>query len=104
MGVDNINKFNANEIFSMDTHAGQHARIISDSVHGRDGAAGAAVAPAVIDQQLSAARLEGREVRIHRFHETGALLGEGSVAVEIEGAPVPVGVLVGDVAEDAQVD
>src|SRR5262249_34934635 len=70
---------------------------------GGDRAAGTSVAPTVIDEELAPARFEFGQVGVDGMDLFSVEERSFDVLFEIEGAPVPGGVLVGDVAEHVDV-
>src|SRR5439155_8055012 len=84
-------------------HLFQDGLVIRDSIERRYGAAGAPVAPTVIDEKLAPARFEFGQVGVDGLNFFSVEDGSFDVLFEVEVAPVPGGVLVGDVAEHVDV-
>ena len=60
------------------------------------------IGPAVIDEQLAAVFREGREMGIEVVHVLVDVIRLCCVTLQVEGSPVPVGIVIDDVAELVQ--
>jgi hypothetical protein len=58
----------------------------------------------VIDEKFPTMSPKGEKIRIHGVDETGFLVDQGGIAVQVERAPVPRRVFVGDEPEHTHVD
>ena len=79
-------------------HPLQDGLVIGDGIERRDRAARTSVAPTVIDEELASARLEFGEVGVDGVDFPAVEERAFGVFFEVEGSPVPGGILVGDVA------
>ena len=84
-------------------HVFQDGLVIRDGIQGGDRAAGTSVAPTVIDEELAPARFEFRQVRVDGVDFFPVQECSFDVLFEVEAAPIPGGVLIGDVAEHVDV-
>src|SRR4051794_18916463 len=80
-------------------HVFQDGFVIGDGIKGGYRAAGTPVAPTVIDEELTPARFEFGQVRVDGVDFFPVEECSFDVLFEVEVAPIPSGVLIGDVAE-----
>src|SRR5258708_25253830 len=81
----------------------QDGLVIRDGIQGGDRAAGTSVAPTVIHEELASASFEFRQVRVGRVDFLPVQKCSVDILFEVEFAPIPCGILIGNVAKDVDV-
>src|SRR5882757_1280998 len=84
-------------------HVFQDRLIIRDGIQGGDRAARTSVAPTVIHEELAPACFEFLQVRVDGVDLFPVQKCSVDVLFELEAAPIPGGVLIGDIAEDVDI-
>src|SRR4051794_4055039 len=84
-------------------HAFQDGLVIRDGVQGRDRAAGTAVAPTVIHEELASVCFEFRQVRVDGVDLFPVQKCSVDVPFKVEAMPIPTGVLISEITEDVDV-
>ena len=84
-------------------HLLQDGVVVRNSIQSGDRAVGTSIAPTVIQEEFAPVCFEFRQVRVDGVDLSTVQKRPVDILLEVEAAPIPCGVLIGNIAEDVDV-